>query len=438
MTAATVRGWCPSLHEPMAALDGLIVRVKPFVRGLSAADLQSIAEAAERAGAGGLELTGRGALQVRGLDDVGAATFARAMVEAGLASADAAVERRRNIQLGVGCGPELLSFAGALEAWLEQDARLAALPAKFGFAVSPAGGMSADIALVGEDSISIGGEVATGVGAAPPNSVFPGLVPGTHSATVQPPDGPQSSRHGPPKQVRGRREGGSVAVLDAVQRLTRAFLKLAQRQSAPPRRMKGLIQAVGLGAVLAEAGLAQAPPSSPRPRRPTVGLSQNGYGLGVVFGVLAPSALRTVADLATRYGDGRILLAPGRMMWLRGVQSSAEARLAGEASAAGFVVDPQDRRLRLDACVGRAGCARASEDVRTDALRLASVAPETGLHVAGCAKGCAHPGAAGVTLVSRGAAGRYDLILDGPPSFTPTRTDVTLDEIAEHLSEPAR
>jgi precorrin-3B synthase len=125
------------------------------------------------------------------------------------------------------------------------------------------------------------------------------------------------------------------------------------------------------------------------------------------------------------------------MIWLGGVSSSAEARLAVEASAAGLVVDPHDRRLRLDACIGRAGCGRASEDVRADALRLAWAAPATGLHVSGCAKGCAHPSAAGVTLVSKGSAGRYDLILDGPPSAPPILGDVSLDEIAARLSEAA-
>jgi precorrin-3B synthase len=156
-----------------------------------------------------------------------------------------------------------------------------------------------------------------------------------------------------------------------------------------------------------------------------------------VFGVLTLSMLRTAAELAKRYGDGRVLLAPGRVLWLGGVTSSAEVALRADASAAGFVVDPSDRRLRLDACVGRAGCARASEDVRADALRLTWAAPATGLHVAGCAKGCAHPGAAGVTLVSRGDGGRYDLILDGPPSAPPIVADAPLDALAEHLSEPA-
>jgi len=454
----------------MAALDGLIVRVKPYVRGLSAADLACIADAAEADEAGGLELTGRGAIQVRGLGEVGAAMFASAMVEAGLASADAAVERRRNIQLGVGCGPKLLGLAGALERWLEDDASLSALPSKFGFAVSPDGGIMADIAVVGDDEshIVIGGEVAIGVGGGPQSSALPGLVPGIHDTTSPPPNGHQTSRYGPPEQVRGRRQGGEIAGLEPVQRLTHAFLTLAPRLPAPPRRMKGLVQAVGPAAVLAEAGLISALVNGDRspplrsgggevqrasivasvgitgaerlpaqPLRKTIGPSQNGYGLGVVLGVLTPSALRAAAELATRYGDGRVLLAPGRVIWVSGVASSAQARLAAEAPAAGFVVDPDDRRLRLDACVGRAGCARAREDVRADALRLAHAAPVTGLHVSGCAKGCAHPGVAGVTLVSRGEGGRYDLILDGAPSSPPTLADRRVDEVAEYLSEPA-
>jgi precorrin-3B synthase len=431
----------------MAALDGLIVRVKPFVRGLSAADLRCIAAAAEAAGASGLELTARGALQVRGLDDACAEMFARAMVEAGLASADSAVERRRNVQLGVGCGPELLSFAGALERWLIEDSSLAALPAKFGFAVSPGGGIAADIVVLGDDAdcIVIGGEVAVGVQF--PFSPSSGLSRGPsdqehrrltalkrrgteHSALGTSPEGGE-------KGGGSRLEVCSSSALDAVQRLTRAFLTLAPLQPTPPRRMKGLIQAIGPAAVLAEAGLTQAEAPSAPPAHTPVGPSHDGYGIGVVFGVLNPSGLRTVANLATQYGDGRVLAAPGRVIWLRGVSPSDHVLLSNKASTAGFIVDPGDRRLRLDACVGRGGCARASEDVRAAALRLASAAPPTGLHVAGCEKGCAHPGAAGLTLVSRGGAGRYDLILDGAPSAPATATDVSLDEIAEYLSEPA-
>ena len=35
MSGAKIKGWCPSLFEPMAAGDGLLVRVKPRVAGIT-------------------------------------------------------------------------------------------------------------------------------------------------------------------------------------------------------------------------------------------------------------------------------------------------------------------------------------------------------------------------------------------------------------------
>jgi hypothetical protein len=131
------------------------------------------------------------------------------MVEAGLASADAAVERRRNLQLGMGCGPNLLSVAAGLEAWLEADARLSSLPAKFGFGVSPAEGMAADIVVVGEDEgyIVIGGEATIRVGVQflfPPSS---GLSRGPSYPAHMRLTAPKRRGYGPPGP-RDKPEGG--------------------------------------------------------------------------------------------------------------------------------------------------------------------------------------------------------------------------------------
>jgi precorrin-3B synthase len=57
------------------------------------------------------------------------------------------------------------------------------------------------------------------------------------------------------------------------------------------------------------------------------------------------------------------------------------------------------------------------------------------LHVSGCAKGCAHPRPAPVTLVARD--GLYDLVRNGRPGDAPVATDLTLDEAARHLREMA-
>jgi precorrin-3B synthase len=158
-----------------------------------------------------------------------------------------------------------------------------------------------------------------------------------------------------------------------------------------------------------------------------------GFDLGVVFGVLDSAGLRAVADLVERYGDSRLRLLPRRRLRLGGVPRGAHEGLAHAAEEAGFVVNPADARLRLRACVGRRGCARTEADVRADALALSPSWPKGAvLHVSGCSKGCAHPGAADVTLAATGAD-RYDLILGGSAGDRPTARDVTLAQIAQLL-----
>jgi precorrin isomerase/sulfite reductase beta subunit-like hemoprotein len=394
MSAPRVRGWCPSLHEPMDAADGLIVRVKPYVRGLSAPELRRIAETAELFGSGRVELTRRGGLQVRGLEAAGAAAFAERVVQAGLASADPAVERRRNLLVDPAGGAGLKALAAAVEAWLERDQALAPLPAKFSFGFAPGPAFDADILALGDEGriLLVGGGLAV----------------------------------------------SAPAPFEAIQRLTHAFLDLAARQSTAPRRMKALLAAIGADALLAEIGLsAAAMRQSVEPVAPAVGVGAHGVVLGVAFGELSAGALRRVADMAERFGDGSIALGPGRTIWFAGVASGSAPSLLAEAEGDGFLIRPDDRALRLHACVGRAGCARTRSDVRADAWRLAHLAPSGGLHVSGCAKGCAHPTAAAVTLVARPERGCYDLILNGAPQDAPAETNLPLDEIAERLSMTA-
>ncbi|MBR7508364.1 precorrin-3B synthase, partial [Mycobacterium tuberculosis] len=88
---------------------------------------------------------------------------------------------------------------------------------------------------------------------------------------------------------------------------------------------------------------------------------------------------------------------------------------AAELAAAGLILDPADPRRAVVACTGAPACASAAQPARADAAALAGLAarlPGTGirLHVSGCAKGCARPAAAAVTLVGREDG--YDLVLD--------------------------
>ena len=83
----------------------------------------------------------------------------------------------------------------------------------------------------------------------------------------------------------------------------------------------------------------------------------------------------------------------------------------------------------MAACAGAPGCRRGTTPVLDHAARLAKLlAPGDGvaLHVSGCAKGCAHPGPAPLTLVA--AEGRYALIVDGTASDAPVASGLDPEE----------
>jgi sulfite reductase beta subunit-like hemoprotein len=75
----------------------------------------------------------------------------------------------------------------------------------------------------------------------------------------------------------------------------------------------------------------------------------------------------------------------------------------------GLICDPGDPLLRVVACTGAPGCGQARGPVRPLARALAPLWAARGggglLHLSGCAKGCAHPGAAALTLVAEAGGG---------------------------------
>ena len=375
------RGWCPSLFEPMATGDGLLVRVKPPGGVLAADAARLVADAAARHGNGAIELTGRASLQCRGFTTRSAAAFADAIVQAGLASADRAAERRRSVIAAPLAGGDPAGVViAALETALERDTTLERLPAKFGFLVD--GGalgladVQADINLrvVGERckvSLDGGAEVA-------------------RIATAE--------------------------AAPAALRLAHAFLALAGEE----RRMRALVGAMGEAAIFAAAGLARSPASPRLSGRPTsIGWIEAGaFGVGVPFGSASGPVLAALADLAERFGDGALRLTPWRAVILAGVARSDIATLRAALEPLDLIVDPEDPRLRVSACPGQPGCAAAT--VATRAL-AAALRPKRGVsvHVSGCEKGCAHPGPAAITLVGR--EGAFDLVRRGRAGDAPVR-----------------
>jgi precorrin-3B synthase len=97
-------------------------------------------------------------------------------------------------------------------------------------------------------------------------------------------------------------------------------------------------------------------------------------------------------------------------------------RFQQAAGALGFVISTVDPRRAVSACIGSDGCASGTIAARRVAETLARGEPEFfdgsfALHVSGCAKGCAHPGAALLTLVGNDAG--VDLVIDDSAKRAP-------------------
>jgi precorrin-3B synthase len=119
---------------------------------------------------------------------------------------------------------------------------------------------------------------------------------------------------------------------------------------------------------------------------------------GAAFGQIEAAAL---AQLIARSGATALRVTPARTFVLEG--STAQ-------HAPGFITDPDDPLLRVDACPGAPFCFSSTVETRILARTLAPLTMGS-LHVSGCAKGCARARPADLTLTGRDRA--FDLVQGG-------------------------
>jgi precorrin-3B synthase len=194
-----------------------------------------------------------------------------------------------------------------------------------------------------------------------------------------------------------------VAVVPAVQAAAEALAWLARLGAGRGRDLP------------AEARLA-APP--PRPPADFLGWHAAGaLGVADAFGAWESA---TLAAFAGAVPPGATLRpAPGRVLLVLDITSVEAARLRDRAAALGLVTDPADPRRRIAACPGAPACGAAQGATRPLALALAAWPglPAGTIHVSGCAKGCAHPAPAAVTLVAE--PGGFALVRGGTARDVP-------------------
>ena len=148
---------------------------------------------------------------------------------------------------------------------------------------------------------------------------------------------------------------------------------------------------------------------------PHPGLRDGGALVGLAFGQLQSATLAHLATLAPG-----LRMTPWRMIFLEGLRE-----MPGHD---GLVTHANDPLLRVVACTGAPICPEAFAETRELAATLAPHIPaDARLHVSGCAKGCAHPGAAAITLV--GTADGFDLVRNGSPRDIPAMRGLSREEI---------
>lgn len=403
VNAITPRRACPTLAVPMPTGDGCLARLPPLLAPLTPDQLAGLAGAATTYGNGLVEITKRGNWQIRGLAEDGGPALAAALADLGLDLPDGPP-----ISADPLLPPESVAlahgFAETLRSRLAESglaARLApkvALVLDFGTPLAPQR-LSGDIRIsfrAARAELAIGGD--------------------ENSA----------------------RQLGSVPA-DAAAEAAFALLE----QLAGYGSFARLSGAAGIHDDLAFAAILGDHPEFAEPPATTATRDGNKTASDITiiafpFGQAEAGPLAELAATARAAGILAIAAAPERRLLFAG-PAAARAAIRGMAERLGFITDAGDPRQSVFACAGSAGCASGALPTRILAAELAAAVPNLldgsfQLHVSGCAKGCAHPEAAAISLAALDNA--LAIVLEGRPR-DPARGIVPAKEIAGRLARLA-
>jgi precorrin-3B synthase len=398
------RGACPGLSAPMATGDGLLVRFSPI--GTIPVDaFGALCKAAERYGNGVIEITARGNIQVRGLTAMSAQAFADAIAVLDIAAEDG---------IPVLCNPlagldreELIdtsTIAADIRNTLAQSSLTSHLSPKVSVILDGGGAYRLDVAsdirlraLTVEDGSSFAIDVVD-------------------------------------------HELGLIAICDAVAAVSRLLEVIARH--GREARARNIVSEQGIEVFRTaissfltpihprESG---EPPLNSLPRgneQSLIGafLLRDGLlacGIALPFGHADAASLQRLTDVAGVAGAHGFRTAPDRTLLAIGLRPETSRSFVVAAKELGFIVDARDPRRHVVACAGAPICGSGHIAARKMAPAIAAAAKPYlegtfKIHVSGCAKGCAHPAAAALTIV--GTEAGCALVGNGSARDTPFMT----------------
>ena len=371
----------------MATGDGLLARLRPVGGAISPSQLEAIATLATRYGNGQIEISARGNLQVRGLQAATVPDFATAI------EAITAIDTGVPIELSplAGLDPEESTdarpLAAAIRAAIARSTVANRLNPKVTVVLDSGGAwdrreLAADIRLT-----------ATADGLKWRLAIGDRLLGLLYDRDVA---------------------SATLIVLSMIAAMDgrgRDIDPTAARQ-----RLHGLL----LGDATLSGG-----PRLPGPVVATLSDGRVAVATWLPFGAVRASVLNDLGNAAQQCGIAEFRPAPHHGLLAVCASAASAEQFRSRAAALGLVTAPDDPRRSISACIGTDGCSSGQIASRQVAEAVAGAEPDFfdgsfALHISGCAKGCAHPAPALITLV--GSQDGVTLALNGRASAPPALT----------------
>jgi sulfite reductase beta subunit-like hemoprotein len=350
---------CPGVLRLHEAADGRLARVRVPGGRIGPDGLAALADAADL-GSGVMELTGRAAVQIRGLPAGAGEACAGRLAAGGLVPAPDH-DRVRNILASPVAGrhpdarAEIDDVVAELDRRICANASLTALSGRFLFSVDDGsgllGGRPADVALVALDAGRF--------------RLYAGSEPATRWA------GPVF-----------RADAAAAAVATA--RATLAGTQAGPRVRARPAHAR-------------EPGRQQLPLGTLRQRDGRLAVTAMPR-----LARLDPPAVRALAALTHAHATD-VRISPQRTLTVVDIAPDHGGAILGTLEGLGLITDPASGWYGLTACAGLGACARAQRDVRTEAAGRAHerTARSPAEHWSACERRCGRPPGAHTGVTAR-------------------------------------
>ncbi|MBW4693372.1 MAG: precorrin-3B synthase [Lyngbya sp. HA4199-MV5] len=398
---------CPSLFAPSIAQDGLLYRLRIPGGLLNVAQCEAIADLADQAGCGAVEVTNRANVQIRGLQTSMATDVLERLQELGLASPIAGVDALRNIMASPTAGIDRQQFIDTrplVAAWnhyLTTRPDFAVLSPKFSVCFDGSEAVSVrdrpnDISLVAEaiaDAIYFRVHLSLGDRGASPCDVGVLIRPAESLPLLI----AMTEVYGDyTRQKPGNDDQRKPRLRDLLQdwNLERYLKTVADRLPVSLTRTASIDHHSGSGFYNHLGIHAQ---------------RQNGLsylGCTLSLGRLETKQLRGLARLALQFGSGTLRLTPWQTVLVPDVPTTKIDAIEHEIEQLGLSVSATHPHSAIVACSGTTGCKSSATNTQADALALANYLAEhitldrpINIHFTGCEKSCAQHHASDIALL---------------------------------------